>query len=204
MYIKLSWNSIWKLNDFLFEKIPLLFDIKNWLWKYDFGTFWQTVITHRIFLKIFPWWHVDSWPKSLLLRTHHLWNSLTELILMYRLKFTPCPPLNKGYLIWESFLSSKKCSKSLSWVLSAGENAQDSDLEPFLEIKSPLQIPVQKKVNPLMANAHHHLFVADVVKVVNLQGKLKSSKRQASELFFDFSINSIGEYRFLSLAHSSF
>ena len=24
------------------------------------------------FLKIFPWWHVDSWPKSLLLRTHHL------------------------------------------------------------------------------------------------------------------------------------
>ena len=52
---------------------------------------------------------------------------------MYRLKFTPCPPLNKGYLIWESFLSSKKCSKSLSWVLSAGENAQDSDLEPFLE-----------------------------------------------------------------------
>ena len=54
-----------------------------------------------------------------------------------------------------------------------------------------------------MANAHHHLFVADVVKVVNLQGKLKSSKRQASELFFDFSINSIGEYRFLSLAHST-
>jgi len=31
----------------------------------------------------------------------------------------------------------------------------------------------------------------NVVKVVNLQGKLKSNKRQASELFFDFSINSI-------------
>lgn len=31
----------------------------------------------------------------------------------------------------------------------------------------------------------------NVVKVVNLQGKLKSSKRQASELHFDFSINSI-------------
>ena len=24
--------------------------------------------THRIFLKIFPWWHVDSWPKSLLFK----------------------------------------------------------------------------------------------------------------------------------------
>ena len=22
----------------------MIFDIKNWLWKYDFGTFWQTVI----------------------------------------------------------------------------------------------------------------------------------------------------------------
>ena len=27
--------------------------------------------------------YVDSWPKSLLFRTHHLWNSTTELILTY-------------------------------------------------------------------------------------------------------------------------
>ena len=46
--------------------------------------FWQTVITLRNFLKIFPWWHVDSWPKILPFRTHHLWNSMTELILIYR------------------------------------------------------------------------------------------------------------------------
>ena len=32
----------------------------------------KTVITRRNFLKIFPWWHVDSWPKTLLFRTHHL------------------------------------------------------------------------------------------------------------------------------------
>ena len=32
-----------------------------------------------------------------------------------------------------------------------------------------------------------------MVKVVNLQGKLKSSKRQASELHFDFTITAIGE-----------
>ena len=30
--------------------------------------FWQTVITHRNFWKIFPWWHIDSWPKTLLFR----------------------------------------------------------------------------------------------------------------------------------------
>ena len=39
------------------------------------------------------------------------------------------------------------------------------------------------------------LFNADVVKVVNLQGKLKSSKRQASELHFDFSIHNIGKVK---------
>jgi hypothetical protein len=35
-------------------------------------------------------------------------------------------------------------------------------------------------------------FLTDVLKVVNLQGRLKTSKRQTSELHFDFSINSIG------------
>ena len=70
------------LDKFFFEKIRLIFDIQNWLWKYNFGTFWQTVITRRNFLKIFPWWHVDSWPKRLLFRTHHLWNSTTKLILL--------------------------------------------------------------------------------------------------------------------------
>ena len=39
------------------------------------------------------------------------------------------------------------------------------------------------------------LSVSDVVKVVNIQGKLKSSKRQSSELHFDFTITAIGERR---------
>ena len=38
-----------------------------------------------------------------------------------------------------------------------------------------------------------NLDFSDVVKVVNLQGKLKSSKRQSSELHFDFTISYIGE-----------
>ena len=69
------------LDKVFFEKIRFIFDSQNWLWKYNFGTFWQTVITHSIFLKIFSWWHVDFWPKSLLFRFHHRWNSTTELIL---------------------------------------------------------------------------------------------------------------------------
>ena len=46
----------------------------------------------------------------------------------------------------------------------------------------------QKKTNIFF------IFIfSDVVKVVNLQGKLKSNKKQASELFFDFPINNIGK-----------
>ena len=56
---------------FFFEKIALIFDIENWLWKYDFGTFWWTIIHHRIVLKK-SFEHVDSWAK----------NSTTELTLI--------------------------------------------------------------------------------------------------------------------------
>ena len=31
--------------------------------------FWRTDIPCRNFLKLFPWWHVGSWPKMLLFRT---------------------------------------------------------------------------------------------------------------------------------------
>ena len=32
-------DKIFGLSLFFFEKIQLIFDIKNWLWKYNFGTF---------------------------------------------------------------------------------------------------------------------------------------------------------------------
>ena len=31
-------------NEFFFEKIPSIFDRKNWLWKYDFGPFGRQII----------------------------------------------------------------------------------------------------------------------------------------------------------------
>ena len=42
------------LDIFFFEKIWLIFDIQNWLWKYNLGTFWQTIIQRRNVLKQFP------------------------------------------------------------------------------------------------------------------------------------------------------
>ena len=40
--------------NFFFEKILSIFDIENWLWKHNFGTFWRSIIHHRIVLKQFP------------------------------------------------------------------------------------------------------------------------------------------------------
>ena len=42
------------LNDFFFKIFLSIFDVKNWLWKYDFGTFWRTGISCRIFLNKIP------------------------------------------------------------------------------------------------------------------------------------------------------
>ena len=48
------------------SKIPSIFDIENWLWKYNFSTFWQIIIHCRIALKN-SCEHVDSWKRSCIL-----------------------------------------------------------------------------------------------------------------------------------------
>ena len=54
MFFYKKWSPKLKfLNDFFFEKISLIFDMENWLWNYNFGTFWWTMIHHRIILKEF-------------------------------------------------------------------------------------------------------------------------------------------------------
>ena len=40
--VLLNWYSSMKKK---FRKIPTIFDIENWLWKSNFGTFWQLPIT---------------------------------------------------------------------------------------------------------------------------------------------------------------
>ena len=66
------------------------------LWKYDFCTFWQTIIHWRNYLNFFPL-------SSMHFRTHHIWRSTTELILVIyypwkklSIRNIPCPL----YLKW--------------------------------------------------------------------------------------------------------
>ena len=47
--------------------------------------------------------------------------------------------------------------------------------------------------NVTICNTVISFFSADYVKVVNMNGKLKSSRKQAAELHFDFQVESIGE-----------
>ena len=73
----------WYSSVIFFFLILLIFDIKNWLWKYDFGTFCRTVIHHQNFVYfLFLFLVNDSWSKILLFWTHHLWNFTTKLILL--------------------------------------------------------------------------------------------------------------------------
>ena len=47
-------DKIFGLSRSFFWKIQLIFDIKNWLWKYNFGTFWWTIIHRQILWKKIP------------------------------------------------------------------------------------------------------------------------------------------------------
>ena len=56
------------LNDFFFfEKIPLICDIENWLWKYDFGIFRQTGAPRILKIQRFPLSMACSWQKAYIL-----------------------------------------------------------------------------------------------------------------------------------------
>ena len=56
--------------NFFFEKIRLIFDIENWLWKYNFGTFWGPGTMSIYKTQQFHLNTVDFWAKTLLFMTH--------------------------------------------------------------------------------------------------------------------------------------
>ena len=61
MFFIIKWSSkliFWKEKKV--KKNLLIFDIKNWLWKHDFGIFWRTVINQQIFFDFFSFEYVDS------------------------------------------------------------------------------------------------------------------------------------------------
>ena len=70
--------------NFFFEKNQLILDIKNWLWKYDFGTFWWTIIHRRIKKKV-CWFlaknlaFYDQFPRELTLFIVHVCSGILEL-----------------------------------------------------------------------------------------------------------------------------
>ena len=65
------------LDEIFFEKIRLIFDIKNWLWKYNFGTLWGPGTMSIIKIQQFHLNTVDFWAKTLLFMTHQARNSMT-------------------------------------------------------------------------------------------------------------------------------
>ena len=65
------------LDEIFFKKIRLIFDIENWLWKYNLGTFWGPGTMSIYKIKQFPLNTVDFWAKTLLFMTYQARNSMT-------------------------------------------------------------------------------------------------------------------------------
>ena len=65
------------LDEIFFEKIWLIFDIENWLWKYNFGTFWGPGTMSIYKIQQFHLNTVNFWAKTLHFRTHQARNSMT-------------------------------------------------------------------------------------------------------------------------------
>ena len=82
---KKCFNKKWSpklilFNEFLF----FLNSVDFWNQKLTLKLqFWHFLTNCRSSTEFFSFEYVDSWPKILLFRTHHLWNSTTELILIY-------------------------------------------------------------------------------------------------------------------------
>ena len=49
--VLLNWYSSMKKK---LRKIRMIFDIENWLWKSNFGTFWQLAINPKLKIQSFP------------------------------------------------------------------------------------------------------------------------------------------------------
>jgi hypothetical protein len=88
------------LDENFFEKIRLIFDIENWLWKYNFGTFWGTGAMSIYKIQQFHLNTVDFWAKTLLFSTHQARNSMTWLTLMYINYLKKSCSINLRLRIW--------------------------------------------------------------------------------------------------------
>ena len=60
----------------------MIFDLENWLWKSDFGTFWHLPITPFLKIQWFPLTTVDFQPKTFLLLYPSFENSTTDIAII--------------------------------------------------------------------------------------------------------------------------
>ena len=122
-----------------FEKIRLIFDIENWLWNKEAAV--APAHSSLFTLKVQFWYfltncksstdfakksfeYVNSWPKILLFRTHHLWNSTTKLI-TYVTTLLDCPmnlikTLQRSLFAYpnpDAFSLTTRSIFELSWIL---------------------------------------------------------------------------------------
>ena len=66
------------------RKIPIIFDIENWLWKSNFSTFWKLAINQKLKMQNFPFGtYVASYAKIFLILCSPDWISTTHFAITY-------------------------------------------------------------------------------------------------------------------------
>ena len=110
----LNWYS--KMNFFWKNSVEF------WHWKLTLKVwFWHFLTNHNSSTDshFFSFEYVDIWPKILLFRTHHLWNSTAELILI--------PILNSKIGVPATHELTKKLATSNSDILGIHRNPKQKE-----------------------------------------------------------------------------
>ena len=97
-------------------------------------------VDERQFVKKISFEYVDSWPKILHFRTQHLWNSTTELILIFKSHFLGCMNLRNIYrlLVYAEF--------GASWIDESLEKALEYRGGNFCELDESTQFLLVRKI----------------------------------------------------------
>ena len=77
----LSWYSSMKKK---LRKLQMIFNIENWLWKSNFGTFWQLLNTLILQIWWFQWLILSQ--KTFLILYLFLENSTTSIAILFTMK----------------------------------------------------------------------------------------------------------------------
>ena len=113
--------------------------------------------------------HVDSWAKSFLFRTHHLWNSTTELILLSN---EMAYYFLSNWMILFHFSISKPCRCKLKprFLIKSGYyNVPNSSTALDYKPGQQWHLPISEHISYGVSNSYFEIYSVQFSSVLRLQ-----------------------------------